>query len=332
MDSRSSSHSGRATRSSLACLPCRSRHSKCDGKRPCCTRCAETGQECTYVRSRRGGLDRAALADRRRRLAAGERTSPAPDSIQQGYVTIDQAQGQPVPLTAGDVHHEPSERIRVGDVILGISLPSTSIAHPSGIGEDPLINAYYEKFHGCHPFILPQKHLARLYEDPHRQSSFAPLLAVMRLIGYIYTSREWSIPLRDHIDACFLQASPSDPVMVQCRLLFSMALFWHDYKDAAKLEMDAATSLAVDLKMFLSDFAALHGRDDPVLRECWRRTWWMLYIVDAYYTGTLGTMNFRVANITSTMELPCEELEYESGVSTSTHSFVGYLFTKLWTS
>ncbi|KAE8370385.1 hypothetical protein BDV27DRAFT_170071 [Aspergillus caelatus] len=315
MDSRSSSHngSGRATRSSLACLPCRSRHSKCDGKRPCCTRCAETGQECTYARSRRGGLDRAALADRRRRLAAGERISPAPDSSGQRYTTIQQVQEHPAPLMVEDLHNEPSERIRIGDVILGISLPGTSIVHLGGIKEDPLINAYYEKFHGCHPFLLPQKHLTRLYEDPHRQPSFTPLLAVMRLIGHIYTSREWSMSLRDHIDACFLQASPSDPVMVQCRLLLSMALFWHDYKDAAKLEMDAATSLAVDLKMFLSDFAASHGRDDPVLRECWRRTWWMLYIIDAYYTGTLGTMNFRVANITATVELPCEELEYESG-------------------
>ncbi|KAB8247659.1 hypothetical protein BDV35DRAFT_404030 [Aspergillus flavus] len=313
MDSTSSSRNGRATRSSLACLPCRSRHVKCDGKRPCCARCAEIGQDCKYARSRRGGLDRAALADRRRRLAANDRTSPAPDSSHQPHTRTQQVQEHITPLMAEDLRHEPNERISVGNVILGISFPDAGIAQSDDIENDFLINAYYEKFHGCHPFLLPRKHLSRLYQDPHRQSSFTPLLAVMRLIGHIYTSHEWSTSLRDHIEACFLQASSSDPIMVQSRLLFSMALFWHDYKDAAKLEMDAATSLAVDLKMYLSDFAASHGRDDHVLRECWRRTWWMLYIVDAYYTGTLGTMNFRVVDIAATVDLPCEEREYESG-------------------
>ncbi|KNG82491.1 C6 transcription factor [Aspergillus nomiae NRRL 13137] len=308
--STSSSHSRRATRSSLACLPCRSRHVKCDGKRPCCARCTELGQECSYARSRRGGLDRAALADRRQRLAAGEGTLSTSDSSRQSYTAILQVQGHSAPLMAGGLRPEPSETISVGDVILGISYPGAST---DDIENDPLIKAYYEKFHGCHPFLLPQKHLTRLYQDPQRQSSFTPLLAAMRLIGSIYTSREWPVSLRDQLEACFLQASPSDPIIVQSRFLLSIALFWYDYKDAAKQEMDAATGLALELKMFLSDFAASHGGDDPVLRECWRRTWWMLYTVDAYYTGTLGTMNFRVANISPTVELPCEELEYESG-------------------
>ena len=49
MDSTSSSRNGRATRSSLACLPCRSRHLKCDGKRPHCARCSEVGKQCGYA-------------------------------------------------------------------------------------------------------------------------------------------------------------------------------------------------------------------------------------------------------------------------------------------
>lgn len=45
----------------------------------------------------------------------------------------------------------------------------------------------------------------------------------------------------------------------------------------------------------------------------------MLYIVDAYYAGTLGTMNFAVVDIDATVDLPCEEREYELEVSTTTH-------------
>ncbi|KAJ5454096.1 C6 zinc finger domain protein [Penicillium daleae] len=39
----------------------------------------------------------------------------------------------------------------------------------------------------------------------------------------------------------------------------------------------------------------------------------MLYLVDGYYTRTLGTMNFAVAKIDATVDLLCEESEYESG-------------------
>lgn len=40
--------------SSLACIPCRHRHLKCDAAMPVCTRCQNMETQCTYVRSRRG--------------------------------------------------------------------------------------------------------------------------------------------------------------------------------------------------------------------------------------------------------------------------------------
>ncbi|KAH8432670.1 Zn(II)2Cys6 transcription factor domain-containing protein [Aspergillus melleus] len=40
--------------SSLACLPCRRRHLKCDSIMPVCGRCQTSDLECRYVRSRRG--------------------------------------------------------------------------------------------------------------------------------------------------------------------------------------------------------------------------------------------------------------------------------------
>lgn len=41
---------------SRACLECRKRHFKCDGKEPVCDRCAKANKECVYVESHRGGL------------------------------------------------------------------------------------------------------------------------------------------------------------------------------------------------------------------------------------------------------------------------------------
>lgn len=168
MDSRSSAQNGRATRSSLACLPCRSRHLKCDGKRPHCARCSEAGKQCGYARSRRGGLDRAALAERRKQAA---NAPPVNESGSQGTGAVQQPPERTAQSLDVDCH--------VPDLNGGAGTTGTFLqaAHPNNIENDPLIDSYYKNFHICHPFILPQKFLTRLYQDPRRQHSFTPLIA-----------------------------------------------------------------------------------------------------------------------------------------------------------
>ncbi|CRG91979.1 hypothetical protein PISL3812_09033 [Talaromyces islandicus] len=305
------------TRSSLACLPCRSRHLKCDGARPHCSRCLEAAERCQYAQSRRGGLDRAALAERRKRLAAAGRNQ------------VESTDSSSPPQRSWDhQHREPSPRRPSGEFEADLANSYGLLSEPSSLGSpaaprvdissddiagDPLIVSYYKNFHKFHPVVLPQKHLTRIQHDSGIQLNLRPLIAVLRLIGHIYSSQELSTPLRDHVETCFADASPTDPIMVQCRLLYSIVLFWNSYKDKAKREMDAAVRLGLDLQMFRQDFAAKHGAQDAVLTECWRRTWWMLYIVDAFYAGTLGTMNFITMDVDATVDLPCEELEYEKG-------------------
>jgi hypothetical protein len=207
-----------------------------------------------------------------------------------------------------------------GGLLDGISVDDSSRSPASihvqmiTIKHDSLIDSYYKNFHRFHPFVLPKRHMTRHYQDPSRQPSWQPLIAAMRLIGHIYARREWSTELKDHIEACCAQASPSDPVIIQARLLYSIALFWYDQKNQAKSESDNAIQLALTLQLSREEFAIQYGGDDPVLAESWRRTWWMLYIVDAYYTGTLGTMEMRAVDVNATVKLPCEEDEYESGV------------------
>ncbi|KAJ5313497.1 uncharacterized protein N7443_000381 [Penicillium atrosanguineum] len=311
----STSQNGRATRSSLACLPCRSRHLKCDGKRPCCTRCAEFGKQCNYAQSRRGGLDRAALAERRKRHAVTEEPTVSDELSPQRHTVVQQGPECTPPFLEIDLpsSYDLLNGIGVGDDIAGMASPAATQLFIGNIEKDVLIDAYYKDFHKLHPFLPPQRHFYRLCQDPSRRLNFSPLVAIMRLVGHIVHSREWPTSLKDYAETCFSQTSPTDPIMVQCRLLYSMVLFWYDYKAEAKIEMDKAIRLAVDLQMCLHGFATKHGGDDPVLTESWRRTWWMLYLVDAYYAGTLGTMNLEVVDIDSTVELPCEESEFESG-------------------
>ncbi|KAL3486708.1 C6 zinc finger domain protein, partial [Aspergillus germanicus] len=311
----------KATRSSLACLPCRSRHLKCDGKRPCCSRCAEAAQECNYARSRRGGLDRAALAERRKRLAANSSGS-AKESQTAVAIADDWAyNGVPNVQAELDLSLEAIDTNFSGAGLLdGISVdessqsPASVHVHMASIENDALIDSYYKNFHRFHPFVLPKRHMTRHYRDPSRQPGLQPLIAAMRMVGHIYARREWSTELKNHIETCCAQASPSDPIIIQARLLYSIALFWYDQKNQAKTESDNAIKLALNLQVSREEFAIQYGGGDSVLAESWRRTWWMLYIIDAYYAGTLGTMEMRAVDVNATVKLPCEEDEYESGV------------------
>ncbi|KAK3693075.1 hypothetical protein B0T22DRAFT_400788 [Podospora appendiculata] len=332
----------RVTRSSLACLPCRSRHLKCDGKRPHCSRCAEIeiSQQCHYEKSRRGGLDRVArfaLAQRRshQQLAVSQS-----ESLAESLLDTPSGLGHAVPQFSSldpaglqeSVHSEQNFGFSLDDPFDGIGvsfevettvttslLSASPLIHthaqtlPDKIENDPLINSYYKNFHHFHPFVLPRRHLTTLYHDPIRQQGLQPLIAILRFIGHLYDSQEWSPPLKNHMETCFSQAPPNDPFMVQCHLLYSIALFWHGHEPEAKKQMHAAARLALDMKMFQQAFATCHAGADPVLAESWRRTWWALYIMDGYYAGTLGSMEFVVLNVDATVELPCEEHEYESG-------------------
>ena len=309
----------RVTRSSLACLPCRSRHLKCDAKRPRCTRCAEFARDCEYARSRRGGLDRAALAERRKKLAAppddsGIASSPSPQRSAGSQSQQEFATG----IVDMDLSHSYGliDEISMGDHSTSTDSPNSVLLQSSNIEKCPLIGSYYKNFHPLHPFLLPRHHFIKLYNETSQQLSFNALIAVMRLVGNIYKSRQFSTSLRNDLDVALSQLSPMDPFMIQCRILYSVSLFWNEYKDEAKFQIDSAFEAARHLNMFKREFATDHGGQDFVLRESWRRTWWILYTVDAFYAGTLGTMNFAVVNIEADVELPCEESEYERGVST----------------
>lgn len=332
----------RATRSSLACLACRSRHLKCDGQKPQCGRCTETDKECQYTQSRRGGLDRAALEARRKRLAntvtSSSHTRHRPSSRhsspdcqpflleerhQQSYNSNGNlsndypACGREPEQFFLNTESEPalSSGHDEGDRINNTPATSSSHSQVEDIEQDSLVTLYFKNFHRFHPFILPQKYLARYYRDPKWTPRLAALIAVIRLIGKLYGTKKLSSSLKHDLDALLLEASPDDPFAVQCRLLYSIVLFWSSYKTESQRERDTMVRLAISIGMYKKQFATDHGEGDPVLAESWRRTWWMVYTVDAYYAGTLGTMNMAALEVEATVDLPCEESEYETGVS-----------------
>lgn len=299
-----------ASRSSLACLPCRSRHLKCDGTKPVCNRCSgsDTANECNYAKSRRGGLDRAALAERRNRLKATEKSL-----CDGGPVSYN----VPPPTAPVNLFNDPSFENQTYSTTSTStsSSPVNFLAEPQSIEGDSLVESYYRNFHKFHPLVPPLRTLAQLYQLPNRQHVLKPLIAVLRLIGHIYTVKQWPAQADEVIEAYLSQAPTQHPFVVQCRLLYSVALFWYDDKLGSAKQKTTAGQMAVSLGMHQQDYAVKHGEGDAVLAECWRRTWWWSYIIEAYYLGTLGALEFAVLGIEATVDLPCEEHQYESGVS-----------------
>ncbi|QGI68493.1 hypothetical protein CEK26_012454 [Fusarium fujikuroi] len=298
------------TRSSLACLECRTKHVKCDAKQPRCSRCTAYDKACQYTASRRGGLDRAALTERRRRLA--KNSDAQLDHIASEISVAVSDEG----ITLGDESVTGADCLEVFHASLPVPTPvlenreTPNFSH-GGLTNDSLVKSYYANFHHLHPFAPPYKHLVQLSQAS--AFNFSPLIASMRLIGHIYDTHQWSESLSSVAEAQLSQSKPSDAVQVQARLLYSIALFWYTFKAEAKEQMDAAIDVAVKLEMHKKEFATTWGFGDSMMVECWRRTWWMLFITDASYAGTLGTMNFKTLHVEPTAELPCEESDYESG-------------------
>lgn len=102
---------------------------------------------------------------------------------------------------------------------------------------------------------------------------------------------------------------------VQAVLLFSIAIYWGNEPEKSMTLLDRAIAMALQLGMPSKEFACSNGDNDPLLEECWRRTWWQIYMTDAHIAGSTSTYPFRTSGMEMTVDLPCDEDAYESGVS-----------------
>ena len=279
-------------RVSLACIQCRGRHVRCDAAKPTCSRCRSHGTACFYQKSRRGGLDRATLSSRR---AQAQR--PQEPSVPDAETFIVDA------LTEGT--------ILLPDGVSASDSPPL-LAETSEVISEQLLQLYYANFHPAQPFVLPFHHLKqKLNTGLLRQ-----LAAVMQYIGSLYASTVPSEPLKEQARQALEEIPPqSSGYEVQALMLYGIALYWIDEQDDGLRIFDKAVSKALEMGMHRRDYALLYGHGEKILEESWRRTWWYLYHTDFNFAALKHMEQFRTSNITTDVDLPCEEHEYESGVS-----------------
>jgi hypothetical protein len=294
-------------RVSLACIPCRTRHVRCDATSPQCSRCQLAGRCCSYAKSRRGGQTKAQISQRREAL----------NQVKQNYSK-----------TPHSNYHRPTSNTVSASTTPGYSETSGSLGSLQD-GGDPskqnLLGLYYKFFHDAHPWGLPQRKLLEYLQADGE--SLRHLNLVLEYIGSLYTAHVKSETLRERIE---LELAPAnlraDGFSVQALLLFSVATHCNDDFEHARMLLDQAISMALGIGMQHRIYATRNGNGDPILEECWRRTWWGVYVIDSIYSGILHMPDFQLSNIVTDVDMPCEEQEYENGVSSISRCSQNYSF------
>lgn len=192
------------------------------------------------------------------------------------------------------------------------------VANGQHITEAPLpercLDAFYHYFHASHPFVLPKNFLLPLIKD----SSTDPLLAAMRWCGSLYLTKVDPAAKSNLLDdAIRLIDHPPvrDGFLVQALMILIVALDGNCRQDQAKDLLLRAEQLALELHLNTRAFATTYGRGLAVVEESWRRTWWDLFIIDGMIAGVHQATNFNLYDVPADVALPCEELQYKSGVS-----------------
>ena len=171
------------SRVSLACIPCRSRHTRCDAITPVCSQCHVSGRSCSYTQSRRGRVKLARL-ERRQQLQRNGETS---ERGQLHGVNAHSSSSSGDASSAFITHNGQSQ----GQSPVGLSISPhqvTKAGSKSDQGDSiNLLDLYYASFHDSHPIILPRKFFERRLQK--KRQSLLQLLPVMEFIGSLFAAR-----------------------------------------------------------------------------------------------------------------------------------------------
>ena len=271
--------------SSLACTECRKHHIKCDAKRPSCSRCLDAHLGCIYIPSRRGGR-----GGRRKGLVDGPQSSSS------------LLQTPPLPLqlpstSASDASVASLDGSAQADPISAmLNLPEL---------DTRLVRLFYENFHAGHPILLPSS----LYEE-RKYPDYLQL--VVKFIGSHYSQRITGGVLRQATADQLRSSGQRDPSMVQALLLYSIILFARGESAEAQAALSQSIDIALELGMYLQDFAASLSNGNEMEAESLRRTWWELFIVDVEAAALHKQIMLRSHGVPYNLVLPCEESTYNA--------------------
>ncbi|KAI1373352.1 hypothetical protein F4677DRAFT_220387 [Hypoxylon crocopeplum] len=310
-----------------ACLACRAKHLKCDGKNPC-SRCQVSDAECIYVASRRG--------------YKGPRRNPAPNPNKRHATDSPPSVGGdscPMLLGATVSTAAPPTLGTFNPVLALPESPATPFAPPgSGLNSiqlyrNPYLNgtngalvessprpqtvpercvdSFYYYFYPGHPAVLPKDYLLKMAKE----RDLDHLLAAMRWVGslYIDAGPARATFFEEAMRLVYAADVVKDGYLVQAMVILLIGLDGSCQQEKAREILSDVERIAIEIGLYTRAFATMNGGGIPRLEESWRRTWWDLFVVDGMVAGVHRQTNFLLFDIVADVGLPCEEHEYLSG-------------------
>ncbi|KAF5006489.1 hypothetical protein FDECE_7138 [Fusarium decemcellulare] len=281
-------------RASLACIPCRSKHVKCDGVLPSCTRCKLEEKACTWVKSRRGIRD-----PKKRDMMKNEPLTPDQDP---------------------ETESTPSPNFSGFGILINVTKPlPPCYVDPETQNSRPhqyLFDLYYDNFHATHSWLPPKKSLSRLIEKIPGELNF--LVTMILYVGSMYTDRVESTSLR--ADAYEMASGFLTPSVwsVQALLCMCVAAFGEQQDLCCSRWFDKTREMALSLGLHHKSFA--DEQEDPVLAESCRRAYWALY---AHATTGLPCEEWEYE--TGNIPTPVTQAEYYRNGASQEYSSWAYL-------
>lgn len=270
--------------SSKACLACRRKHVKCDGRMPTCSRCNATSAECAYVESRRGYR-----GPKRKHVEQSQNGDAITSSATSSNFTFNLLQNLQAPSPASPLSFTDDTISTDRD-----SINDDESAH--------LFDLYYHFFHPAHPIVIPRRIFLQNYGVLPKH-----LRQTMKVISYQFLKTDVQFHLTQAKE--MLSTSKSDDAFtVQSLLILAISSF-------ARFEREEGGDLlkrAVNIAQMIGLNNANYGeREDELFRESYRRTWWELYTI----VGIVSLiMPFGLKlDMAWTLPLPCHCEEYNNG-------------------
>lgn len=278
-------------RVSLACVQCRSKHVKCDATLPACLRCQQEDKPCFYAKSRRG------IRDPKKRSLISDK----PPATSYGSL-----------LPASNLSPAAPSVPSLHDLPTGWTVrPASDTAVSPKNEKELLLDLFYSYFHPSYPCLPPKRFFFNhVKEDP---DSYDFLLSVISFCGSLYSSETPSDDLREAAYSTACGLLPFTVQSVQGLFMLSVAAFGEMRFEHYAGWANKAVSIAVELGMNQKAFA--DGTSDSVLAESYRRTWWCLTFLESNRNLSDVGSALSIADVESDVDLPCEEWQYDSGVS-----------------
>ncbi|OCK84861.1 hypothetical protein K432DRAFT_389178 [Lepidopterella palustris CBS 459.81] len=326
----------------VACVACRSRHLKCDGGIRC-SRCKVDGVECSYVKSRRGWKGK-----RRNKESLGMPPGPLPgndNTSAENYLqnrSFNTSLGQEnisllrSPLESAlrlnssqasspafDFNSDGALIDAISSASNGLNFLATAPINHMSLSSTSMHNslqpnpgpasttgAFFVFFYSSHPFLLPRNRMVELLKErriPH-------LELAIQYIGSCFLPTAPTDVFRDALSRMLShQNLPKDGFSVQALLLFAIGINANNEPAKAAQMLQMAINMALEIGLNRAEFALIHGHGDRVMEECWKRTWWSLFVINGLFAAVNPSIPFRLRDVVTDVPLPCEENEYLSG-------------------